>query len=160
MESLQLGHRWRNEFDLFPAESAGFAGMRVQTRDGDPPRTAAAREKILQERTHAHNLGGAQVLAHGGKRKVRGDQGNGESRAREKHGEIFHSAARGEKFRLTGNGNPASYMRALWMGPVTTASISLPRASLATSSRAACATHAPAGVGWPGEWPSASPKSR
>ena len=103
---IQLRDRRRDDFDLFAAERAGFAGMRIQACDGDAARTAAAGEKVFEEQTNTHDFGAPEALGHIGEGNVRGDEGDGEAAAGQEHGEVFDPAARGEKFRLAGEGKP------------------------------------------------------
>ncbi len=66
---------------------------------GEPPRRA---RKFCEEQTDAHDLGRAQVFGHAAEGNVCGDERDGEARSGQEHGEVFHAAARGEKFGLAG----------------------------------------------------------
>ena len=107
-------------------------------------------EEILQAANRlGRSLSCVSAAGTSAQRNVRRDKRDGEFSAGQQHGEILHAAALGEEFVWPGKRNPISYMRALWIGPVTTASISPRSASATASSKRSAAARAVSGVGSP-----------
>ena len=103
VNGVQLGDRRRDEGGFFSAERARFAGVRIQAGHGDSRSVAqAAAQKIREQSAHAHDFFLREDFRYPTKRNVSGDERHGELPARQEHGEIFHAAAFGEKFRLAG----------------------------------------------------------
>ena len=104
MVRVQFRDRGRDDRRFLRAERAGFAGVRIQSSDGDA-RCAAetATQKIERaSRRRARSLLATRMSATRRERDMRGDERHAERAAGEEHGEIFHAATCGEEFGLAG----------------------------------------------------------
>jgi hypothetical protein len=97
----QFLQRREDHIRLFCSDSAGLAGMRIEAGNSDARiGQAQLAKKVFEKETDSDDLFAAQRSRHFAQRNVRGDESNGQSPARQQHGEIAHIGAIGEKLSL------------------------------------------------------------